>query len=192
VSRRPSWMTIFPQAWVLPGGLVDPGETIEEACVRELVEESGIDIDLEKQNLKSNGEVNVHIEPYYLYESVTKNVTEIAGVDEEFPPKSQHLVLFFLAKLGISHKDLQLKLNPEEIDAAAWVSSDELAGALVEGSKHDLDGVVLHREGSQEECKFSSKLLYPVYRLNPDGQGMGKGHFLACRYLLRNYFKKLV
>ena len=30
--------------WVLPGGLVEPGETAREACVRETEEEVGLDI----------------------------------------------------------------------------------------------------------------------------------------------------
>lgn len=37
-------MKIFPHAWVLPGGHVEPGETLEEAVIRELMEETGVDI----------------------------------------------------------------------------------------------------------------------------------------------------
>jgi 8-oxo-dGTP diphosphatase len=34
----------FKGAWVLPGGLVDPGETVEEACIREVEEELGLKV----------------------------------------------------------------------------------------------------------------------------------------------------
>jgi 8-oxo-dGTP diphosphatase len=34
----------FKGTWVLPGGLVDPGETVEEACVREVMEELGLEV----------------------------------------------------------------------------------------------------------------------------------------------------
>lgn len=34
----------FKGSWVLPGGLVDPVETVEKACIREVKEELGLDV----------------------------------------------------------------------------------------------------------------------------------------------------
>ncbi|MFN9327177.1 MAG: NUDIX domain-containing protein [Flavobacteriales bacterium] len=34
----------FKGSWVLPGGLIDPGETVEDACVREVEEEVGLKV----------------------------------------------------------------------------------------------------------------------------------------------------
>lgn len=35
----------FEGQWVLPGGLVEPGETVREACVRETAEEVALDVE---------------------------------------------------------------------------------------------------------------------------------------------------
>jgi 8-oxo-dGTP diphosphatase len=44
MTRRSDSKSSFPRAWVLPGGHIEPGETIEEAAIRELREECGVDI----------------------------------------------------------------------------------------------------------------------------------------------------
>lgn len=38
-------MHFFPKAWVAAGGGVDVGEALEDACLREIFEETGIKID---------------------------------------------------------------------------------------------------------------------------------------------------
>ncbi|WP_407816074.1 NUDIX hydrolase, partial [Staphylococcus aureus] len=44
VTKRPSKMRAHPGQFALPGGSVDPGESSEQAAVRELSEELGVDV----------------------------------------------------------------------------------------------------------------------------------------------------
>lgn len=46
LTRRNSNLRVFPHAWVMPGGHIDLGESLEEGVVREIKEETGIQVDL--------------------------------------------------------------------------------------------------------------------------------------------------
>jgi 8-oxo-dGTP diphosphatase len=48
VTRRSADDDYMPLKWDLPGGTVDPGETLEEALIREVAEETRIEIVIDK------------------------------------------------------------------------------------------------------------------------------------------------
>ena len=90
LNRRHDRAYLFPRAYVLPGGHLDPGETLKECCLRELHEECGIKI--ETSHLGSNyfmGEL-VDVEPYFGFESSSR--PRNAGSDL---PHSAHFILYW-------------------------------------------------------------------------------------------------
>ena len=62
-------MKIFPGTWVLPGGHIDVGETFEECAVREILEETGIEIVLGNNGAMSYHGRPVELYPYFAHES---------------------------------------------------------------------------------------------------------------------------
>jgi 8-oxo-dGTP pyrophosphatase MutT (NUDIX family) len=66
----------MPRAWVLPGGHIDLGESLEQGVIRELLEETGIEIEISAPEskaspglvLKYKGQL-VELEPFFVYES---------------------------------------------------------------------------------------------------------------------------
>ena len=47
LTKRSPKMKVFKNAWVAPGGHIDLGESLEEGVVRELLEETGIEIEIQ-------------------------------------------------------------------------------------------------------------------------------------------------
>jgi ADP-ribose pyrophosphatase YjhB (NUDIX family) len=85
--------------WSIPGGLVELGERVHEAVVREVKEECGLDIEIERL-------VDV-------FDSITR--------DERGRIQYQFVVINFLAKI----KGGRLK-NADDVLDARWVPVDEV------------------------------------------------------------------
>lgn len=58
--------------WCLPGGRLDPGESVEECCVREVLEETGLVVEVQKM-------VGVYSNPHMLIEYIDNSV-QILGL----------------------------------------------------------------------------------------------------------------
>jgi len=85
----------------LPGGFVDPRESAEEACKRELFEELQLEVDI------SNLKYLTSLPNVYQYKEIDYNTID----------------LFYEYKV---QEKFQVKLDISEISAAVWISLQEL------------------------------------------------------------------
>ena len=150
LTKRPDWLKIFPNVWVLPGGVVELKERMDIANFREIEEEIGLTFeypDEDKPGKKLKWISPLHwdhpeyidatIEPFYLYESVTRRVFDSEDINElpgykmdpieqeqveARPPPSQHLCLFYKIDIDESFDRIMIEMNKSEVQAAAWAS----------------------------------------------------------------------
>lgn len=107
LTRRAKHMRTFPGVWVPPGGHLEPGEKLQEACMRELREETGLQFSQDNLTVTRLG----------LWESVYPPVIAM-GL-----PKRHHIVVYLLAQAREDHHTLEtkVKLQEHELDAATWL-----------------------------------------------------------------------
>ncbi|XP_068179837.1 nucleoside diphosphate-linked moiety X motif 17 isoform X2 [Antennarius striatus] len=115
LTRRTKELRIFPNIWVAPGGHVEPQETLLDAGLRELREETGLELGPEETSPKILG----------LWESVYPPMLS-RGL-----PQRHHLVIFMLLRSSRSHLQLQASLAPcpAEVSACLWADR-RLSGAI--------------------------------------------------------------
>lgn len=155
LTRRAQSLRAFPGVWVPPGGYVDPGESLDQAAKRELMEETGIDA--------SNVQVQVS-EPskrFHLVQHCNGSSGRAAGdLGERVPrhagagppeaplsgssvhsssphnktPAIPSQVVYFLLRHAQSAAALSpaIRLSKEEADLALW-ADQRLCRAIVAG-----------------------------------------------------------
>ena len=98
------------QAWLPPGGHIEADELPEEAALREVREETGLEVELLGQQ-QQWGKVQVLRTPACI-------------LLEDIRPHHQHIDLIYFARVIGG----QLRPNPEEAGAYRWYSRNALAG----------------------------------------------------------------
>ena len=97
VTRRSKINTYMPLKWDIPGGIVEPGETVEDTIHREVNEEIGLTIDV--------GRV------VYVY------------ANRDQLPVRQTFQTVYLCK----YISGEVRLNPSEHDMYQWLEYDDIA-----------------------------------------------------------------
>lgn len=110
ITRRAAHMRTFPGVWVPPGGGINLGESLIQCGIRELAEETGIQLDADST-------------PWHVlcfWESVYHPRLELGQ------PERHHIVVYLhlLVNKPYSHLQTSIKLQQEETDACAWLSPD--------------------------------------------------------------------
>ncbi len=91
--------------------------------------------------------------------------------------RSQHLIIFFLVKLGVPSEHINLILDHSEVEMAAWVPMEQIQDII--DFKHGYLEDVYPRKFSK---KIENKMLFPPYE-NSYGEGMGRAHARCLQYL---------
>jgi len=107
LTRRAKHMRTFPGIWVPPGGHIEKDESLLEAGLRELHEETGLDI---VDNIRNERVL-------CLWESVYPYMLSM-GL-----PKRHHVVVYLNIKVSVSKSILmeKMRLDKEEVDAGMWL-----------------------------------------------------------------------
>ena len=156
---------IFPHAWVMPGGLVEPGETLENAVLRETQEETGLKFKIERKKSQKqseegkeeveyliNGE-RCQVKPFYAFESASYRYER--DENDLSPASTTHLILFFLVELRHKSSDFpDLRLQYTEVDGALWLGREEI-DKIFKCEEEQLDGFVpIDKTGRTAPKKF--------------------------------------
>ena len=107
-------MRVYPNAWVLPGGHIDLGETLEECVIREVHEETGVQINIDETD--EGGQPTkfsyrgrpVEVSPFFSFESSIPKFKDGRLLTKESPVG--HFILFFHVKLSTPSEDIEVKL----------------------------------------------------------------------------------
>ncbi|TSK34761.1 Nucleoside diphosphate-linked moiety X motif 17 [Bagarius yarrelli] len=143
LTRRAHGLRIFPNVWVPPGGHVELDEKLLDAGLRELREETGLQLDpddisssqlLGLWEVSSNTSSNVVI---FIWEIACSYILTLS--QSVYPPmlsrglpQRHHIVTYVLLCSKYTHLQLQscIKPEPTEVSACVWVDAD-LVRAIV-------------------------------------------------------------
>ena len=179
LTRRSAGMRSFPNCWVLPGGVVEPGESLVQAAIREVAEETGLVVTLSAR-------------PLACWESALPLSPE--GYAEARGLVSHILMVAFVATPVVSGPPAAsaadgadfppLKLQPDECDSYCWVGRAALESLLVDSlTEAQAATDVRGNSNPVRGCQLSG--IYPNEMTPPEGLGLGH-HFVLNEWINSN------
>lgn len=109
----------FKNYWALPGGRMDPGETVEQTIVREVKEETGLEIEIVKK-IGEYKEAGVKDNIEYEYYPTCFLVKVLGGELKKQESEIQEITLFSLSDLpeplAFEHKQMIIDYLKEKTE----------------------------------------------------------------------------
>ncbi|KAF2071135.1 hypothetical protein CYY_007541 [Polysphondylium violaceum] len=115
LTKRSPLLRIFPNAWVLPGGHMEINESIFETGLRELYEETGVDLIKNRESMDS-------IDICGVFESAYPVL-----LPKDKLPVDHHIVVFVNIKLKNDIDPNSIKLQETEVSMGAWIPKSTLS-----------------------------------------------------------------
>jgi 8-oxo-dGTP pyrophosphatase MutT (NUDIX family) len=181
ITRRPPHMRTFPNVWVPPGGGSEDQESVIVTGLREVFEETGLDI---KDDIKL-------VEPLCLWESVYPPLLA------KGEPKRHTMVLYLHIQVNRTSKQLQseVKLDPIETNACAWLNLAEVNIATnVDVPLNFTDTFKVHQLDQDNILRTVDKLSHVVLRseVPPIGAEDVERISTGTRFALEQYYDKTI
>lgn len=189
LTRRAAHMRSFPSAWVMPGGGLDDGENMTDCLVREVKEETGVDVDRET------------VYPFCLWESCYPTCGKEC-LDAGSGITAHYLVVFCTAQTtekNLSKLQEQVRLDEQETDMAVWLSAKEFVRSLEHplGGADDIGfipGIVpsssLKGDTDGPVCNLNLDDLCGIYPRGDDTscmKGIAQGNLFMLQELLNSH-----
>jgi 8-oxo-dGTP pyrophosphatase MutT (NUDIX family) len=187
LTRRAAHMRSFPRAWVMPGGGLEEGESLTDCLVREVKEETGVDVD--------RGTVS----PFCLWESCYPTCG-MECLEAGSGITAHYLVVFCTART--TEKDLsklqeQVGLDEQETDMAVWLSADNFILSLDYplGGVDDIGSISsivpsssFSKESDAATCDdLNLDDLCGIYPRGTDMKGIAQGNLFMLQELLNSH-----
>ncbi|KAM6234369.1 nucleoside diphosphate-linked moiety X motif 17 [Porphyrio hochstetteri] len=132
LTRRAATLSTFPNVWVPPGGHVEPDESLLDAGLRELEEETGLHLAPGTFSWKMLG----------LWESIFPPMLS-RGL-----PRRHHIVTYLLVLCAEPHEQLEARMRPSESEVSAYAWLEPLL----------LEAIAATEDGAESPGKVPSAL----------------------------------